>query len=97
MRLQSQVCSTQVIVVRPGRGSVLLTCGGLPLVDLATPYPEGGTPAPGLDTGSVMGKRYTAQSDETFEVLVTKPGAGSLGDADTPLIVKQAAQLPASD
>jgi hypothetical protein len=96
-RLQSQVCSTQVIVVRPGRGSVSLTCGGEPLVDITASTTLGATPTAGLDTGSSLGKRYTAVSDETFEVLVTKAGSGTLGDADTPLVLKEAKPLPASD
>jgi hypothetical protein len=96
-RLRSQVCTTEVIVVRPGAGSVTLTCGGQPLVEIAAPKTEGATPAPGLDKGTLLGKRYTAESDGTLEVLVTKPGAGTLGDGETPLVLKDAKPLPASD
>jgi hypothetical protein len=96
-RLRSQVCTTEVIVVRPGAGSVSLTCGGAPLVDLKATPAEGLTAAAGLDTGSLLGKRYTAAADEQLEVLVTKAGAGTLGDGDTPLVIKEAKPLPASD
>jgi len=56
----------------------------LPLVALTATSAEGLTPAPGRDTGSLLGKRYRAVSDETLEILVTKAGAGTLADADTP-------------
>jgi len=43
----------------------------------------------------VMGKRYV---DETgAEVLVTKPGAGSLSVGETKLSLKEVKPLPASD
>jgi hypothetical protein len=47
--------------------------------------------------GAVLGKRYTAQQDETFEVLVVKPGLGTLADGPQPLVLKAAKPLPASD
>lgn len=96
-RLRSQVCPTEVIIVRPGSGSVTLTCGGHPMVDLKATPAEGLTPAPGLDTGSALGKRYTAVDDDQLEVLVTKAGAGTLADGATPLVIKEAKPLPASD
>jgi len=96
-RLRSQVCTTEVIVVRPGAGSVSLTCGGQPLVELTAPKAEGVSPAAGLDGGSLLGKRYTADSDETLEILVTKAGDGTLADGATPLVLKDAKPLPASD
>jgi hypothetical protein len=43
-----------------------------------------------------MGKRY-ADDDLGLEVLCTKPGPGSLSVGDTPLPVKGAKPLPASD
>ena len=96
-RLRSQVCATEVIVVRPGIGTVALTCGGQPLVDLTASRAEGLVPTPGLDTGSLLGKRYTALADDTVEILVTKAGTGTLGDGQTPLVPKDATPLPASD
>lgn len=98
-RLRSQTCATEVVVVRPGTGTVVLTCGGAPMIPLgaiaATSGP--GAPAAGLDTGSAVGKRYYADADPTVEVLVTKGGAGTLADGAVPLLVRSAKPLPASD
>jgi hypothetical protein len=95
-RLRSQVCTTEVIVVRAGDGSVEPTCGGLPLVpaDVAN---DGAAGEVALMTGSSIGKRYTSPSDAAFEVLVTKGGLGTLGDGRTPLVPREAKPLPASD
>jgi hypothetical protein len=95
-RLRSQACSTEVVVVRAGTGAVDLTCAGHPMVG----FDEPAAALPlvvGLDGGTAVGKRYTAASDRTIEVLVTKGGAGTLGDGATPLELKQAKPLPASD
>lgn len=97
MRLRSQTCTTEVIIVRPGQGTVRLTCGGGPMIDIASAGAGSHPAAAGLDAGSVLGKRYTAVSDDTFEVLVTQAGAGTLADGTTPLIFKEAKPLPASD
>ena len=96
-RLHSQTCTTEVIVIRPGQGIVLLTCGGEAMIDIASQSTSSRPAAAGLDTGSVLGKRYTAISDDTFEVLVTRAGAGTLADGTTPLIFKEAKPLPSSD
>jgi hypothetical protein len=42
-----------------------------------------------------MGKRYV--DDAGAEVLVTKAGAGSLSVGSTPMTIKEAKPLPASD
>jgi hypothetical protein len=94
LRLYSQVCTTQVLVIRPGARTVELSCGGAPMVTTAT---STGTPAAGLAGGNQIGKRYSAVADDTFEVLVVKPGAGTLCDGGEPLSAKQAKPLPASD
>jgi hypothetical protein len=96
-RLRSQVCTTEIIVVNAGGGIVSLTCGGRPMVDLNAAPTDAGSPAAGLDTGSVLGKRYSADADERFELLVTKAGEGTLANGDAPLTIKQAKVLPASD
>lgn len=97
-RLRSQVCGTEVIVVRPPQGSVDLTCGGVPMMPLAEARPdETAAPIAGLDTGTQLGKRYTTAGEDDFEVLVTKAGAGSLADDRTPLEIKAAKALPSSD
>ena len=50
---------------------------------------------PNFSDGTVMGKRYV--DDSGAELLVTKAGAGSLSIGDTPLELKTAKPLPASD
>lgn len=92
-RLRSQVCSTQVVVVRVGPEPVMLTCGGFAMVPLDV-APSGESPRPGLDTGTQIGKRYVAGATE---LLVTAAGAGTLADGDRPLSVRATAPLPASD
>jgi len=37
LRLRSQACTTEIIVIRPGQGTVYLTCGGEPMTDIASP------------------------------------------------------------
>ncbi len=96
LRLVSQVCSTEVIVVK-GSGEVALTCGGAELVPVGTERDAAATPAAGLDSGAVLGKRYSAPDDDALEVLVTKAGAGTLAIDTEPLVLKEAKPLPASD
>jgi hypothetical protein len=94
LRLRSQVCATEVIVVRPAQ--VELTCGGAPVV------PIGGVPDaalnldPAFSAGNQLGKRYTDDSG-ALEILVTKQGEGTLADANKPLPLKEAKPLPSSD
>jgi hypothetical protein len=96
-RLKSQVCDTQVIVVRAPATDVDLTCGGHPLVDVKADGAEGLPLDPAHAGGSPMGKRFTHPTVDGLEVLVTKAGAGSLADAGILLVVKDAKPLPASD
>jgi hypothetical protein len=94
-RLQSQVCDTQVIVVKASDSLDDLRCGGAPMLPLGDGKPTDATLDPALSNGSVMGKRYV---DETgAEVLVTKAGAGTLTVGLTALTLKEAKPLPASD
>jgi len=99
MRLRSQVCSTEVIVVRAPSRPLDLTCGGAAMLPIEAEgrSPSAGAPAAGLDAGTTLGKRYTSASDDVFEVLVTRAGAGTLGDASGPLLVKDARALPSTD
>ncbi|MBX6390667.1 MAG: hypothetical protein IRZ08_17010 [Frankia sp.] len=96
-RLVSQVCDTQVIVVRPGDGTAELGCGGAPMI------PHGETPAPGLEPdpallgGSPLGKRFVREGDNSLELLVTKAGKGTLTADGVPLVEKETARLPSSD
>jgi hypothetical protein len=97
LRLRSQVCTTEVIVVRPATDDLDLTCGGKPMVELGAEVDDSATPVPGFDTGSQMGKRYTTEDESGLELLVTKAGAGTLAAGDIPLVLKDAKPLPSSD
>lgn len=92
-RLASQVCDTQVIVVRSSESLDDLRCGGAPMVEMGGE--RLGELDPAFADGSVMGKRYVDQAGA--EVLVTKPGAGSLSVGETRLELKEVKPLPASD
>jgi hypothetical protein len=94
-RLKSQVCDTQVIVVRPSDSLDDLRSGGAPMVPLDDDTPHGTTLDPAFASGCVMGKRYVDESGA--EILVTKAGAGTLSVGTVPLAVKEAKPLPASD
>ncbi|MCA4761185.1 hypothetical protein KXD96_27250 [Mycobacterium sp. SMC-2] len=92
-RLQSQVCDTQVIVIKSAESLDDLRCGGAPMVALGAD--RAGELNPAFADGNLMGKRYV--DDHAAEVLVTKAGAGTLSIGDTPLSLKEAKPLPASD
>lgn len=94
-RLQSQVCDTQVIVVRASEGLDDLRAGGAPLIPVGETAAEGLSLDPTLSDGNLMGKRYVDESGA--EILVTKAGAGTLSIGTTPLTIKEAKPLPASD
>jgi hypothetical protein len=98
-RLQSQVCDTQVIVVRSADSLDDLRAGGVPMVPIDSQKDPAKSSELSLDpdfsAGNAMGKRYV---DETgAEVLVTKAGAGTLSIGTTALTLKEAKPLPASD
>ncbi|MBY4573351.1 hypothetical protein ACN94_07100 [Gordonia paraffinivorans] len=95
-RLCSQTCDTEVVVVTAPDSEVELTCGGAPLVPKGEPVERVEISA-GLDTGTQLGKRYTSEDAPGLEVLVTKAGAGTLAIGTTPLEIKAAKPLPASD
>jgi hypothetical protein len=94
-RWSSQVCDTEVVIVRGAEG-VELECGGHSMV------PQGETAVGGLALdeahagGTLIGKRF-ADEASGLELLVTKPGAGSLALGGTPLPLKEAKPLPSSD
>ena len=94
-RLQSQVCDTQVIVVRSADSLDDLRAGGVPMVPIATDVAGDATLDPKFSGGNVMGKRYVDENGA--EVLVTKAGAGTLTVGTTALNLKEAKPLPASD
>ena len=94
-RLQSQVCDTQVIVVRSSEALDDLRAGGAPMVPLDAEKSADVQLDPAFAGGTVMGKRYVDEAGA--ELLVTKAGAGSLSIGTTPLEQKTAKPLPASD
>lgn len=94
-RLRSQVCDTQVIVVKAVESFEDMRCGGSPMVALDAETDSAATLNAHFADGSVMGKRYVDAAGG--EVLVTKPGTGSLAVGSTPLSLKEAKPLPASD
>jgi hypothetical protein len=94
-RLQSQVCDTQVIVVKAADSLDGLRCGGQPMLALDAERSADAALNPAFADGSAMGKRYV--DDGGAEVLVTKAGAGSLSVGSTALSLKEAKPLPASD
>lgn len=95
-RLRSQVCDTEVIVVRATADDLVLTCGGHPLVPFDADRAEGLALDEASSGGSLLGKRYT-RPDTDLELLVTKAGQGTLAVAAEPLVLKDAKPLPSSD
>jgi hypothetical protein len=96
VRLKSAVDDTEVIVVRPPKGDIELWCGGHPMLDSTAASPLGLDVAPAHGDGTELGKRY-ADPDSGIEVLCTRAGRGSLSLGATPLPLKDAKPLPASD
>jgi hypothetical protein len=94
-RLRSQVCGTQLIVIVGSDDDLDLRCGGEPLIDLRAEPAPGLVPARG-GSGTQLGKRYVDASGRV-ELLITKPGAGTLTTDGVPMTFKQAKPLPASD
>ncbi|MBV9514123.1 MAG: hypothetical protein JO280_08815 [Mycobacteriaceae bacterium] len=94
-RLKSQVCDTEVIVVRTGDGLDDLRAGGAPMREIGSEAASDAVLDPKFSDGNVMGKRYVDEAGA--EVLVTKAGAGTLSIGDVPLSIKEAKPLPASD
>jgi hypothetical protein len=96
-RLRSQVDATEIIVVRSRADDIEVACGGQPMIDVAA-EPEPGLGATGdTDGGTQLGKRYTLGGDAAIELLVTKPGEHGLSIDGTPVVLKEAKPLPASD
>ena len=94
-RIQSAVCSTEVMVIQAPAGDVDVRCGGAPMQALGQPK-SGGAVAAGAAGGTQIGKRYVSAAGD-LELLCTKPGPGSLAVGNTPLALKEAKPLPSSD
>jgi len=96
LRLKSAVCDTELMVIRAPAGvDAELFCGGVSMLS-GTATADGAQLDPALAGGTLIGKRYV-DAQETFELLCTKGGKGSLVLNGTPLEVKIAKALPSSD
>ena len=97
-QLRSAVCSGKVIVLRASKDeAVVLSCGGVPMVDATSDAAEDKQPAdPALLGGSVMGKRY-GDPQSGIQVLCVTGGQGTLTVNGQPLEFEVAKQLPSSD
>ncbi|MFD6060192.1 hypothetical protein [Rhodococcus wratislaviensis] len=96
MRLHSQVCSTEIIVIRASDTDAIVQCGGHPMSEIGVAKVDGRKLNEAFSAGTTLGKRYV-DADNTIEVLVTKAGSGSLTLGESPLHIKDAKPLPASD
>ncbi|NKY25791.1 hypothetical protein [Nocardia gamkensis] len=94
-RLESQVCETQVIVIKSTDAIDGLRCGGAPMVPLGEQRDAGAVLDPEFSGGTAVGKRYV--HDSGAEILVTRAGGGTLDVDAVPLALKEAKQLPSSD
>ncbi len=95
-RLASAVCTTEVVVVRVADPAAVVECGGVPMLPGAAASPPAGAPRPGLDGGSLIGKRYGG-ADAPVELLCVKAGAGTLSAGGVVLEQRSPKPLPASD
>ena len=95
-RLRSAVCASEVMVVAAPDRDAELSCGGAPMLDLDAQPSAGAAIAPDAAAGTQLGKRYANEAGD-LEVLCTKPGEGTLCIDGTPLTIKGAKPLPASD
>jgi hypothetical protein len=96
LRLKSAVCATEVMVIRAPAGEALISCGGTEMLGVTETAPAHARLDPQHAQGSLIGKRYT-DAQESFELLCTKGGEGSLSLDGAPFSVKQAKALPSSD
>lgn len=93
--LASAVDATEIIVTKAPTEEVELTCGGVPMVAKGSTAPQA-EPDPAQQGGTLLGKRYVDAAG-TIEVLVTKPGEGSLALGGEVLAQAGAKTLPSSD
>jgi hypothetical protein len=95
-RWASQVCDTEVIVVRAPKAAVALECGGNPMAPVGSDAAPGLTLDPSFGQGTLIGKRFV-HDDSGLELLVTKAGQGNLAVDGAVLPLKEAKPLPSSD
>jgi hypothetical protein len=95
-RLFSNVCKAEFMAVKVPGGEIDITIGGVAPATSAAARTEGGAVVDGHGGGSSMGKRYVSV-DDSVELLCTKPGDGVPALNGTPLEIKDAKAMPASD
>ncbi|WP_081608668.1 hypothetical protein [Rhodococcus ruber] len=93
-RLRSQVSAVNVVVVRVDDSVSELTCGGVRLArtDEETSADQVLTEGPSIE----LGKRYEDEAG-LVELLCVTAGVGELAANGSPLSIKTAKPLPASD
>ncbi|APZ98221.1 hypothetical protein BWQ93_06825 [Sphingopyxis sp. QXT-31] len=95
-RWKSAVCDAQLVVVRPPSVAGELQCGGAPVLPIDDAAAPSGDVSADFAEGVMIGKRYTDEASG-IEVLGAKAGKGSLAFNGTPMTIKGAKPLPASD
>jgi hypothetical protein len=95
-RWVSQVCTTEVVVVRGSGESVTLECGGHPMIPVGDEPADGLALDPTFAGGTLLGKRF-AEPTLGVEILITKAGEGTLAIDGTAVPLKDAKPLPSSD
>jgi hypothetical protein len=95
-RWASQVCDTEVIVVRAPTSEVALECGGHAMTPVGGERSADLALDPAHSQGSLIGKRF-ADPESGIELLVTKAGTGSLAVNGVAIPLKEAKPLPSSD
>jgi hypothetical protein len=91
-KLKSQVCDTEVMVIKSGAGEV--QCGGAAMAADKAAAPS--EPSADFAGGSLMGKRYVDAAG-AYELLCVKGGKGTLAVDGAALTIKDVKPLPASD
>jgi hypothetical protein len=91
--LHSAVDATTVVVIRAPDDDVAVTCGEVEMLESAPASPPEGAAA---GDGTQLGKRYVDEAG-AIELLCTKAGTATLAVGGTPLGLKEAKPLPASD
>jgi hypothetical protein len=95
-RWKSAVCDAQLVVVRPPSVAGELQCGGAPVLPIDDASAPSGDVSADFAEGVMIGKRYIDEASG-IEVLGAKAGKGSLAFNGTPMTIKGAKPLPASD
>ena len=95
-RVFSVVCTTEMVVVKAPSDDVDLTIGGVAPVESADERTGNASLVEGHRGGTAIGKRYVDDAD-TIELLCTKAGEGVPALDGTPMHLKEAKPLPASD